>query len=149
MACYFKCIAPRGYPGAGGYTLRFQILYGCSCQHLYGDGESILIDIEAWMVVRIFCSFFLVVRAYDEVAAGDGVEEIGHIIAARRQDLFAFIYILLAHRFDSGLAHHFGHGGIVYTWWAAPQKLPRPCAPHGQRENRGHPPPAAHPLFSM
>jgi len=61
-----------------------QKAYCRSGEHLHTDRQSIFFDVEAWVVVGIDLPRIAVAGSNDEVAAGHGIEEEGHIIAAWR-----------------------------------------------------------------
>ena len=70
----------------------FQKIHGGACQHLHADGEGLLIDVETWVMVGVFRSFFWIVCADDEVAAGHSLKELRHIIAAGTHYRLAGVY---------------------------------------------------------
>src|SRR5215467_3508009 len=83
------------------------------------------------MMVRILRPLLVIVRAYDEVAARDSVEEVHHVIAAGSHHLFAPIDVLLTHRSGRRLVYQFSHCGIVYTGWGTMKDLHITRATHG------------------
>src|SRR5579885_2866533 len=81
-------------------------------QHdLDSDGQAIFIDLEAWAVVRRVVAFGRISRADAEVAAGNRIEEEGHVVAGRnfmrRDD------VLRAHCPGGGMANQRCHTFIA------------------------------------
>src|SRR6266516_2822213 len=93
----------------------FQVIHYGACQYLYTEGESILINVEAWMMVRIVCAFFLVFCAYDEVATRDGFEEVCHVVTARFLDCLSIVYLFFSHRSQRCFAHYLCHTRIIHA----------------------------------